>query len=401
MKRFTLLLSAMLLACATNLWAVDFTLSSADTVTIGGVTVSFDKGTNSNAPKWYSAGLRLYAINTVTITATTDIDSISFNWEKRSGKDFASVTASCGTYTHPTNTGKGVWKKDANNPTTTVTFTLGDKGQLQLNTFSVAVAASASPTIDASNVDFGKVVETGAVKELEVVGANLSETITYTLSEKADFRVAGTLTAEGGTLTITFTGTTAQDYTATLTLTSGDITKDVNISATLMSTIGQGTKENPFTVADVMALNNELGTSQKYWVIGYIVGGFDGSLDKFVTSTTSVVSNIALAATDSDFGTDYIPVALANKSDARSALNIKDNPNNVGKQVKVCGTLELYFNTTGVKNVSTADEYEILSNPTAIDNNALALKVVKTIENGQLVIIRDGVKYNAMGVRLQ
>ena len=234
-----------------------------------------------------------------------------------------------------------------------------------------------------------------------MIGANLSETITYTLSENADFRVAGTLTAEGGTLTITFTGTTAQDYTATLTLTSGDITKDVNISATLMSTIGQGTKENPFTVADVMALNNELGTSQKYWVIGYIVGGFDGSLDKFVTSTTSVVSNIALAATDSDFGTDYIPVALANKSDARSALNIKDNPNNVGKQVKVCGTLELYFNTTGVKNVSTADEYEILSNPTAIDNNALALKVVKTIENGQLVIIRDGVKYNAMGVRLQ
>ena len=38
---------------------------------------------------------------------------------------------------------------------------------------------------------------------------------------------------------------------------------------------------------------------------------------------------------------------------------------------------------------------------TAIDCTTLAPEVVKTIENGQLVIIRDGVKYNAMGVRLQ
>ena len=53
----------------------------------------------------------------VTITATTDIDSISFNWEKQGDKTFATATANCGTYTHPTKAGKGVWKKDANNPT--------------------------------------------------------------------------------------------------------------------------------------------------------------------------------------------------------------------------------------------------------------------------------------------
>ena len=38
---------------------------------------------------------------------------------------------------------------------------------------------------------------------------------------------------------------------------------------------------------------------------------------------------------------------------------------------------------------------------TAIDNAAVETPVIKTIENGQLVILRDGVKYNAMGVRLQ
>ena len=42
-----------------------------------------------------------------------------------------------------------------------------------------------------------------------------------------------------------------------------------------------------------------------------------------------------------------------------------------------------------------------VSNPTAINNATVETPAVKTIENGQLVILRDGVKYNAMGVRLQ
>ncbi|MDY2943573.1 MAG: chitobiase/beta-hexosaminidase C-terminal domain-containing protein [Paludibacteraceae bacterium] len=44
---------------------------------------------------------------------------------------------------------------------------------------------------------------------------------------------------------------------------------------------------------------------------------------------------------------------------------------------------------------------KITSTATAIDNAAVEIPAVKTIENGQLIILRDGVKYNAMGVRLQ
>ena len=44
---------------------------------------------------------------------------------------------------------------------------------------------------------------------------------------------------------------------------------------------------------------------------------------------------------------------------------------------------------------------KITSTATAIDNAAVETPALKTIENGQLVILRDGVKYNAMGVRLQ
>ena len=44
---------------------------------------------------------------------------------------------------------------------------------------------------------------------------------------------------------------------------------------------------------------------------------------------------------------------------------------------------------------------KMTSTATAIDNATVAEKVVKMIEDGQLVIIREGVKYNAQGVRLQ
>lgn len=257
-----------------------------------------------------------------------------------------------------------------------------------------------TPQIEADDVLFGKIFSTGKTKELVVAGYNLTDAITYTLSEDAAFTVDGTLTAEGGTLTITFTGTNEGDYSATLTLTSGTITLPVAISATLMSLTGEGTKENPFTVEDVIAINSSLGTSQKYWVIGYILGSCSTGPK---IAETPVNSNLALGAT-SDAKT-FIPVELAtvtSGSGARATLNVVEHTDNIGKQVKVCGTLETYFSVAGVKNIKTADEYEIISNPTAIDNaTLLSTPTVKTIEKGQLVIIRDGVKYSAMGVRLQ
>ena len=41
--------------------------------------------------------------------------------------------------------------------------------------------------------------------------------------------------------------------------------------------------------------------------------------------------------------------------------------------------------------------FDVPSMPTAIDNTEAEVKTVKTFENGQLVIIKNGVKYNATG----
>ena len=85
MKKITLLLSAMLLACATNLWAADsqtvvFDWTSTTTtetktqtwsVTEQDITLTFDKGTNQSTPSPNKEGsVRMYTGTTLTISAT-------------------------------------------------------------------------------------------------------------------------------------------------------------------------------------------------------------------------------------------------------------------------------------------------------------------------------------------
>ena len=122
----------------------NFTLSSADSASKDGVTVSFDKASGSNAPAWYAAGLRLYPKNTVTFTCANNITALSLNWEKQGSKAFITdVTSDVGTYTHPSSAGTGTWSGSA----TTIVLTLNSTaGQLQLNTFSVTHESSGGDT---------------------------------------------------------------------------------------------------------------------------------------------------------------------------------------------------------------------------------------------------------------
>ena len=142
MKKILLFASAMLISAMS--FATDFTITSTKKVTKDGITISFAKADGANSPAWFDKGLRLYAENTVTITATSDITSITFNWEKQGSKDFASLKANVGSYSHPNSPGQGKWTGSAKE----VVFTLGSKGQLQLNTLSVVTVGGEDTTDD-------------------------------------------------------------------------------------------------------------------------------------------------------------------------------------------------------------------------------------------------------------
>ena len=130
MKKILLFASAMLFSMMS--FAVDITITSANAVNQDGVKIVFDKANGQTAPAWFEKGLRLYAKNTVTISANSNITEITFNWEKQGSKDFAKLTANVGNYSHPSSTGAGTWTGSAKE----IVFTVGEKGQLQLNTFT-------------------------------------------------------------------------------------------------------------------------------------------------------------------------------------------------------------------------------------------------------------------------
>ena len=121
---------------------------------------------------------------------------------------------------------------------------------------------------------------------------------------------------------------------------------------------GNGTKDNPYTVADLQAMDVNALTDEVAWVQAYIVGSANNSLENFITTANgAVVSNLMLADEQSE--SDYnkcVPIQLSNGSAARSALNLVDNPTNLGRVLLVKGTIAKYFKVVGIKNIS---EYEL------------------------------------------
>ncbi|MBD0405114.1 DUF5689 domain-containing protein [Flammeovirga sp. EKP202] len=116
---------------------------------------------------------------------------------------------------------------------------------------------------------------------------------------------------------------------------------------------GEGTLENPYSIADI----STLGTGNDVWVRGFIIGSVDGaSIDAgFIPGATenSSASNFILASSkDETDPTNGIPVQLVSGSDVRAALNLKDNADKAGTEVWLFGNIETYFGTPGIKGTS-------------------------------------------------
>lgn len=115
-----------------------------------------------------------------------------------------------------------------------------------------------------------------------------------------------------------------------------------------------GTKEKPYTVANVQAGATGTGV----WVKGYIVGWIDGKTladgAKFNADGVTVSSNVMLAdAADAATTAKIIPVQLPS-GEIRKAVNLQDNPANYKKEVLLKGNLVAYFGVPGLKKEVSA-----------------------------------------------
>lgn len=126
----------------------------------------------------------------------------------------------------------------------------------------------------------------------------------------------------------------------------------------------KGQKDDPYTVEEAI----EGQGAKSGWVSGYIVGSVKAGVtdidsnDKIIWGSAAEMDNtlvIAPAADVKDY-TKCLVFALPQGSDLRAKGNLIDNPDNLGKQMKIRGTFDSFMGANGlINNPGTPDSFEI------------------------------------------
>lgn len=278
---------------------------------------------------------------------------------------------------------------------------------------------STAPEISAKNLDFGKaIIATDAEyytldTTLVVTGANLASAIVAAGSEHVT--VSGTLTAEGGTLNLHIVAAPGE-FSETITLTSGETVKEVVVSGEVLQvvvlpglpatmTVNADTKSYAATVNGAAGI--KAGTSSANGSFTVTVPANTTVLRFFAIAWTGAAGTISLSAPE---GVTLDQTELTLEADAGISGSSNDyilsshDPMDCRFDINLTGVAaetEITFASgTARRFVVWGAAYET-SGATAISNTADELKAFKTIENGKLIIIKNGVRYDATGAVLR
>ncbi|MED3538361.1 DUF6359 domain-containing protein [Bacillus toyonensis] len=121
-------------------------------------------------------------------------------------------------------------------------------------------------------------------------------------------------------------------------------------------TLAQAEETTSMSVEKAIQVFKQQGKT-KGIVEGYIVG-YTQSPSKYTKDPAKFDdTNVAIADSPNETNPDKIMPVQLPKGDVRSAVNVKDHPENIGKKVSLTGTLELYFSSPGLKSV-TAHKFQ-------------------------------------------
>ena len=249
-------------------------------------------------------------------------------------------------------------------------------GCIETNTFEIAKDYQAAGNIYALTVTNAKNAQCSKIEIYEaVVGAPENPTFSvaagvYDAAQSVSLACA----TEGAEIFYTLDGTepsaSSTKFTAAIPISETTTIKAIAIKNSISSGIvsarykiitleGNGSESKPYTVADVIALENSRPAAA--WVTGYIVGALNSAGTEMDNTNAT---NIAIGATADATIDALVPVQLVNNTNPRTDLNVVDNPSNIGQMVSVHGTLELYCQKTGVKNT---DDYKLGSVTVAVE----------------------------------
>ncbi len=148
---------------------------------------------------------------------------------------------------------------------------------------------------------------------------------------------------------------------------------------------GDGSKENPFTIEDVLTLNNQFAGPYyvKAFIVGQVVGAAISTGSQFeapfspstnTDGTVNTYNTNLLVASSADVAdvAKCVPVQLP-AGDLRTNFNLPENPDMDGQEVLICGGLVKYFGVAGIKSTTSI---ELLN----VDTNVVNIKGVKYCE---------------------
>ena len=193
------------------------------------------------------------------------------------------------------------------------------------------------------------------------------------------------------------------DYTAAINIDKTTTVKAIAIKGDQISEVatatytlailtGNGTFENPYTVDDIALLE----TSKEGWFKGTIKGSYE-----YGGHVATNAKNTNLAVGDDN---TLIPVALP-KGDIRDAVNVKDHPDFVGKEIIFYGNKKEYFsNPNGIQgtkqvyglwnlNITEAGYSTYFTNHVFVVPAGVEVGIVTGVEGNALTI--DWTKYSA------
>ena len=359
MKKFTLFLSALLISAMSFAKEVYIDLSAQGyenaeevlSITLDeSVSVTLDKGTNKNTPKYYNTGsaVRVYAGGYFTI-ATTSGKLTKIELTFGTGDNSNQITTDNGAYA------SGTWNGIAES----VKFTVdGTNGHRRIQTIKVT---------------YGEVADDYVVAPAVAGDADFIESTTVSITA-----------ADGSTIYYTTDGTEptnaslvyAESFEITETTTVKAIAnKGENASEVTVKTFTKATKVTCAEAAEIALTvsGNNVPTELTYVVVGYVTDTYEWNSGKqsFWIADTEDGGKV--------FEAYYCFVSEAVKK---------------GDKVQLFGKLTKYNTTPEMAD----GQVTILStSTTAVDNVTVNQNITKFFENGQLVIIKNGVRYNAQG----
>ncbi len=232
-KLFSVLLAATL--CIGVGWAADETITFSalgysngqEITSVDGTnfTITFNKGTNSNAPKYYTTGqaIRIYGGNSFTVSSTKTINKIELTFA--SGDDSNTITTDVNTYSN------GTWTGNA----TSVKFTVGGtSGHRRLASVAVtyqAPAATVEAPVLTDEFTFWPVMNDEPSAQVTITPA-AGNTVRYTTDGSTPSRTNGTAITAATTITIGAT-TTVKAISYVGTQTSGVVSKTYTLGPTV------------------------------------------------------------------------------------------------------------------------------------------------------------------------